>query len=131
VNDGTLAFHRELSMRMAKAGVFRLFFATVNGRRLAAHACFDVGGRREYFFSGRSPEAETLRAGKLMVFHTVVDAVEKGFATYDFGYGGDEYKADFTKTHRRVKSLFLARKGELLDLEGLFTKYEQMVLEEP
>lgn len=130
VNDGTLAFHRELSMRMARAGVFRLFFATVNGRRLAAHACFDVGGRREYFFSGRSPEAETLRAGKLMVFHTVVDAVEKGFATYDFGYGGDEYKADFTKIHRRVKSLFLARKPELLDLEGLFTKYEQMVLEQ-
>jgi CelD/BcsL family acetyltransferase involved in cellulose biosynthesis len=110
-------------------GIFQLFFAKLEGRRIAAHACFDIGNRREYFFSGRTPELEELRAGKLLVMHTVQDAIAKGFKYYDFGYGGDEYKSEFTRTHRLARSLFLAKDESLLDLEKLFPKYEYMVLE--
>lgn len=127
VNDTTLDFHREI----ARSPVFRLFFARLGERRIAAHACFDIAGRREYFFSGRDPELEELRAGKLLVHHTVVDAVAKGFKTYDFGYGGDAYKSEFTPHFRTARSLFLGRPGTLPDLTALFPKYEYLTLGDP
>jgi hypothetical protein len=128
VNAATLAFHKELSLTLAQRGVFRLYFSCWNGKRISAHVCLDVADRREYFFSGRSsdPKVEELRAGKLLVMHTILEAIDRGFTVYDFGYGGDEYKADFTRIHRTARSLFLARDEDLFDVEGLFTKYEQM-----
>ncbi len=124
VNDATLPFHRELCRFAADAGILTLFFATHQGRRLVAHVCLDIGKRREYFFSGRTQGSEDLRAGKLMVMHTILDAIASGFSIYDFGYGGDEYKADFTKAQRTARSIFLAPGPELPDLDRLFPKYE-------
>ncbi len=129
VNEVTLAFHRELSLAAAKAGVYRMFFARHEGKRIAAHVCFDIAGRREYFFGGRRLEAEELRAGKLLVMHTVLDAIRNGFTTYDFGYGGDEYKADFTKIWNPVLSFFLTQDESLLDLEKIFPKYEHLSID--
>ncbi len=126
VNAVTLGFHRELVMTLSKAGSFRLFFARQGDRRLAAHACFDIAGRREYFFGGRTLDSEELRAGKLLVMHTLLDAIDRGYKTYDFGYGGDEYKADFTKAHKHSRNVFLCKDASLFDPEGLFAKYEQM-----
>jgi hypothetical protein len=124
VNDATLPFHRELCRFAADAGILTLFFATHQGRRLVAHVCLDIGKRREYFFSGRTQGSEELRAGKLMVMHTILDAISSGFSVYDFGYGGDEYKADFTKVQRTARSIFLAPGAEMPDLDRLFPKYE-------
>jgi hypothetical protein len=133
VSAATLAFHKELSLTLAQRGVFRLYFSCWNGKRISAHVCLDVANRREYFFSGRSsdPKVEELRAGKLLVMHTILDAIDRGFTVYDFGYGGDEYKADFTRIHRTARSLFLARDEDLFDIDGLFTKYEQMSFDLP
>jgi hypothetical protein len=128
VNALTLPFHRDIALEGGRAGLFRLFFARHAGKRVAAHACFDIRGRREYFFSGRDPASEELRAGKLLIMHTVEDAVKRGFPTYDFGYGGDDYKAEFTSSFKRVKNLFLAAPGTTLDLEALFPRFEHMVL---
>jgi hypothetical protein len=124
VNEATLPFHRELCRFAADAGILTLFFATYQGRRLVAHVCLDIGKRREYFFSGRTQGSEELRAGKLMVMHTILDAITSGFSIYDFGYGGDEYKADFTKAQRTARSVFLAPGAEMPELDRLFPKYE-------
>lgn len=126
VNEVTISFHTELVLQMSKKGSFRLFFALCGGRRLAAHACFDIHGRREYFFGGRVMDADELRAGKLLVMHTILDAIERGFSLYDFGYGGDEYKADFTKDFKHAYNAFICNDSELFDPDGLFTKYEEM-----
>jgi len=124
VNDATLPFHRELCREAADQGLLTIFFAVHGGKRLVAHVCLDIGGRREYFFSGRTKDSEDLRAGKLMVMHTILDAIQSGFAMYDFGYGGDEYKADFTKVFRTARSVFLRSGGERPDLDKIFPKYE-------
>jgi GNAT acetyltransferase-like protein len=124
VNPSTLTFHRELCREAADQGLLTLFFARHGGKRLVAHVCLDIGGRREYFFSGRTSGSEELRAGKLMVMHTILDAITSGFAVYDFGYGGDEYKADFTKVYRIARSAFLVHGPERPDLDRIFPKYE-------
>lgn len=129
INNLTLAFHRELSRQMARSGFFRLFFAKLEGKRVASHACFDLNGRREYYFSGRALNTAHLPVGKLLCLHTILDAIDNGFDLYDFGYGGDDYKADFSKSYRTLRSIFLYRQHNLPDLEKLFPKYEYMALE--
>jgi hypothetical protein len=59
----------------------------------------------------------------------VIDAVKRGFRSYDFGYGGDEYKTEFTQEFRTVYNFFLTKDESLLDLENVFPKMEHMVLE--
>lgn len=131
VNEATMGFHVELSRQLAAAGHFRLFFAKLEGKRVAAHACLDIGNRREYYFSGRRRDTTKLPIGKLLCYQTIVDAVQQGRRYYDFGYGGDEYKSVFTRTSRTLRGFFLAAKGDFPDLNALFPKYEYMALETP
>lgn len=131
VNQATMDFHMELSRRLAADGQARLFFAKLEGKRVAAHACLDIGNRREYYFSGRRRDTTKLPIGKLLCYQTVVDAVQQGRRYYDFGYGGDEYKSVFTRTSRTLRGFFLAAKGDFPDLNALFPKYESMALETP
>ena len=129
VNALTHDFHKCLARTLATAAQFTLFFARLQGRRIAAHACIDVGDRREYYFSGRDLEQNKLPVGKVLCYHTIVDAIETGLRFYDFGYGGDEYKSIFTKTNRTVRCLLVAQAGAAPDLDALFPKYEYMARE--
>jgi hypothetical protein len=131
VNEATMDFHVDLSRQLAAAGHFRLFFAKFEGQRVAAHACLDIGNRREYYFSGRRRDTTKLPIGKLLCYQTIIDAVQKGLRYYDFGYGGDEYKSVFTRSSRTLRGFFLAAKGDFPDLNALFPKYEYMALESP
>jgi Acetyltransferase (GNAT) domain len=126
VNDQTMIFHEELCLQMAKSGYFQLFFAKYTDRRIAAISCFDIGSRREFYYSGRTLDNSKLRAGKLIVLYSILDAIEKGFKIYDFGYGGDEYKFDYTDNYKSLKSFFLAKDNMLPDLYKLFPMYEQI-----
>ena len=113
---------------MAKKGYFRLFFARFKDRRIGALSSFDIGKRREFYYSGRSMDYLELRAGKLLVFYSILDAIEKGFEVYDFGYGDDEYKFDFTSEYRTLNSFFLTAHDKLPDLNKLFPLYEEIVI---
>lgn len=131
VNEATMGFHVELSRQLAATGHFRLFFARLEDKRVAAHACLDIGNRREYYFSGRRRDTTKLPIGKLLCYQTIVEAVQQGLQYYDFGYGGDEYKSIFTRTARTLRGFFLAAKGGFPDLNALFLKYEYMAVETP
>ncbi len=124
LNDATRSFHFETSLEMARLNQFTLFFAKHNGQRIAAHSCFDIGKRREGYFTGRDPEREELRAGRLLYMETILDAIEEGFIDYNFGYGGDSYKLSFTETVGKTVHFILAEKWKMPDLEKLYPKYE-------
>ncbi|NOY60722.1 MAG: GNAT family N-acetyltransferase, partial [Calditrichaeota bacterium] len=128
LNDVTRAFHLESSLKMAGLNQFTLFFAKHNGARIAAHSCFDIGKRREGYFTGREPEKEELRAGRLLYMETILDAIEEGFTEYNFGYGGDSYKLSFTDTVGKTVHFLLAAKGNMPNLEKLYPKYELLHL---
>lgn len=63
------------------------------------------------------------------MLYSIIDAIEKGFRIYDFGYSGDEYKFDFTKEYRTLRSFFLTKDSSLPDLDKLFPMYERIVIE--
>jgi hypothetical protein len=124
VNQQTRPFHLELGKILADLGFVHLFFIRLDGQRVASHACIDIAGRREYYFSGRKLQLNKIPAGKLLCFHTLLDAIDRGLEVYDFGYGGDDYKFVFTDTQRTLKSIVLAKKGHLPDINHLFPKFE-------
>ena len=128
LNEMTRAFHLESSLRMAGLNRFTLFFAKHNGRRIAAHSCFDIGKRREGYFTGRDPEKEELRAGRLLYLETILDAIKYGFTEYNFGYGGDSYKLSFTDTVGKTVHFLLTAKGNMPKLKKLYPKYELLDL---
>lgn len=129
LNEASSEFHRELSMALAKAGQFSLFFATYKNARIACHSCIDIHDRREGYYTGRDPALEELRAGRLLYMETILDAIVQGFSIYDLGYGGAEYKLSFTGTTAHVSHLVLAPNGHLPDLQRLFPKYEYVSLD--
>jgi Acetyltransferase (GNAT) domain len=128
ITDKTRGFHKELCLNMAEKGYFRLFFANYNGKRIAVLSCFDIGNRREFYYSGREMESLHLRAGKLIVLHSILDAIQNGFEIFDFGYGGDAYKFDFTKDYKTLKSFFLTKQYKIPESEKLFPMYEDIGL---
>lgn len=128
VNELTKSFHQELCHEMAQSGYLRLFFLRLAGERVAVQACLDIANRREYYFSGRAQNVTKLPVGKLLCLHTILDAIDRDFEIYDFGYGGDEYKRSFTGSKRTVISFFLT-KNAMPDLNELFPKYEYMEIQ--
>lgn len=131
VNESTKSFHVELAQKLAQRGHLQMFFAKLGDKRVAAHACIDIGDRREYYFSGRLLDASNLPIGKLLCYQTVIDAIETGMAFYDFGYGGDEYKSVFTNTAQTLRCLLLSPEDYAYDVNELLPKYEQITFEMP
>ena len=128
ITENTMDFHKELCLTMSRSEHFRLFFAKYKNKRIAAISCFDINGRREFYYSGRTIDHSEARAGKLIVLHSIFDTIERGLKIYDFGYGGDEYKFDFTDRYNTLKSFFLTRDKVMPDLKKLFPMYEQIEL---
>ena len=126
VNERTLVFHQDVCTTHAAQGMLTLFFARFKGQRVAAHSCFDIGDRREGYFTGRNPETDQLRAGRLLYMETIVDAIRQGFKIYDLGYGDDSYKFSLTKTAARTYHFLFTQAQNMPDLDKLFPHYEYL-----
>ena len=120
------AFHQDLGMAMAKENMFTIFFATLNGKRIAAHTCFDINHRREFYLPGRNPKYNNTRAGSLLLLETILDAIDHGFTMYDLGVVGFPYKMDFTKSVYTTRNFFIYNNGFQPDLNKIFNGFECM-----
>lgn len=126
ISDRTMDFHRELCLSAAREGYLTLFFVRSGGTRIAAQSCFDIGDRREAYFTGLHPDYERDGAGIVLFHETILDAIDHSFARFEFGYGGDEYKFKFTRTTMRTYSYFLAKGQGMPDLDDIFLGFECM-----
>ena len=124
--DTSAGFHKYISMSMAKEGLFTLFFARYQGKRIAAHSAFDIHPRREGYLTGRDPEYSELRAGRLLYQETIYDAIDNGFDIYDLGAVDFDYKMSFTEKFTTARNFFISHKPDVFDLSKLFLGYECM-----
>ncbi|MGA9522793.1 MAG: GNAT family N-acetyltransferase [Myxococcaceae bacterium] len=87
-----LAFHRDISRRLADAGVLRLH-ALFHGERLfAVLYAFAAHGRVHYYLSGFDPAYEKSSPGSLIVAAALEEAIARGDRVFDFLRGGEPYK---------------------------------------
>lgn len=121
------SFHRNICQGIGEEGLLSLFFATWNGRRIAAQSCLDMNLRREGYLSGRDPRYQELRAGRLLYMETIYDAIDHGFTRYDMGALDFSYKKSFATGMLSSRSFFLFNAGSPPDLERLFPGFECMV----
>jgi hypothetical protein len=127
-SDDAIKYQKHIAMTMAKEGFFTIFFSTFNGERIAAHTCFDINNRREFYMPGRNPKYEKLRAGSILLMETILDAIDCNYEIYDLGVVGFDYKMDFTKTAYRTKNFFIFKENSRPDLEMIYNGFEYMML---
>lgn len=121
-------YHRKISRAMAQQGIFLLFFARYQGKRVAVHSCFDIGSRREGYITGVDPEYDGLRAGRLLYIQTIYDAIDKQLSRYELGVIGYDYKMSFVKKTAVTHNFFLYPQGKPPALDQIFPSYECMLL---
>lgn len=117
-------YHRKISKAMAEQGLFVLFFARYQGKRIAVHSCFDIGSRREGYITGVDPEFNELRAGRLLYIQTIYNAMDKGFSRYELGAVGFDYKMSFVKKTAVAHNFFLYPLDWDVHLDQIFTGFE-------
>jgi len=127
INNDSHEFHIDISKLMAEHNLFSLFFARYDGERIAVLSSFDINRRRECYFTGMNPEFQKTRAGRLLWLHSIYDAIDSGFTTYDLGPGDFGYKMSFATGEDRTHCFLVTAKDNNLDLDLLFTGYECMV----
>lgn len=119
-------YHRKISKAMARQGLFSLFFAIYQGKRIAVHSCFDTGTRREGYITGVDPEFDALRAGRLLYIETIYDAIDKGFNRYELGVIGFDYKMSFVKKTAVAHNFFLYKDYNGSFFDEIFIDFECM-----
>jgi len=125
--DDSYAFHVDMVTAMAGEGLFSLFFARFAGKRVAVLSSFDIHPRRECYFTGMDPEYRETRAGRLLWLHSIYDAIDHGYETYDLGPGDFGYKMSLATGEARSHNFLVTGNNSPLDLNSIFAGYECMV----
>ena len=101
-------FHR-LTAAMAPAGLLRLYFFHVDGKRVAAVLCFLADGELQMYNSGYDPDFRELSVGLASKVFVVRDAIERGLARVNFLRGEEPYKFQLGAKPTPVTRLVLQR----------------------
>ena len=102
-------FFRRLAAAMAPAGLLRLYFFHVDGKRVAAVLCFLADGELQMYNSGYDPDFRELSVGLASKVFVVRDAIERGLARVNFLRGEEPYKFQLGAKPTPVTRLVLQR----------------------
>lgn len=127
LNNSTSSFLFSFLQKLALSGKLTLFFAIFQSKRIASLCCIDFNGRREFFLSGRSLNDEKSRAGKLLLYESMIDSINDGLYLFDFGYGDQEYKSDFNWSHVTNNVIALFYKLDPKQFPNIFPVYEELI----
>jgi len=128
LNNMTVSFLFSFLQKIVRNGLLTLFFAIYESRRIACLCCIDFDGRREFISSGRTLNDDKLRAGKLLLYDSIIDSINDGLYTYDFGYGDEAYKSDYDWSFITNNVLALFHEVKPKEVPGIFPLYEELML---
>jgi len=94
---------------LSEAGIFKLFFMEVDGKRVASCIAFDYGDAYLLYNSGYDPEYSALSVGLLNKAFCMRDALEAGKSTFDFLRGTERYKYDLGGQNQIVYQMTIKR----------------------
>ncbi len=105
-------FLRSVTEDLARKGQARLYFLKKDGVRFAAVHAFFVNGTCCFYLSGldRDHPLSNLSPGRVLLARVIRDAIEMGYAVFDFQGGDEEYKFRLGGTYRSfAKAIYLPR----------------------
>jgi len=86
------AFFRSITSAMADWGLARIGVLDLNGRSVAMILFFAYNNTIHLYNSGYDPDYRSLGVGLMSKVFCIQDSIEKGYATFDFLKGNEEYK---------------------------------------
>ncbi|WP_322817329.1 GNAT family N-acetyltransferase [Tepidiforma sp.] len=101
------SFFRALADAFAPAGQLALGLTTLDGRPVAATLTFELGPTIFLYNSGYDPAFARLAPGLVSKARALRDAIERGFARFDFLRGEEPYKRHLGGTDRQLLRLRL------------------------
>jgi GNAT acetyltransferase-like protein len=128
LNNATASFLSSFLRILARNDLLTLFFAVHDSSRIACLCCIDFKTRREFLSSGRALEAENLRAGKLLIYESILDSIDAGHDHFDFGYGDEAYKSDFNWSYTTNNAIVLFYKLNPKQFPNILPLYEELLL---
>lgn len=102
-------FFKDMALRLAEAGIFKLFFLEVDSKRVASCIAFDYGDAYLLYNSGYDPEYSSLSVGLLNKALCLREAIEEGKSTFDFLRGTERYKYDLGGQNQIVYQMTIKR----------------------
>jgi CelD/BcsL family acetyltransferase involved in cellulose biosynthesis len=111
------AFYREVSAWSAERGELRLWFLTLDGRRIAFALCIEAGRSLYELKVGYEETLRRFAPGLLLTSARIQHVFESGLETYEFLGGPDAHKLQWTDDCRdmvRVLGFGAGPKGFLL-----------------
>ena len=88
-------FFRRMAAQLAARGWLRLWFLDRGESAVASLLCLEFGGTVGLYNSGFDPAHAILSPGIVLLAHVIRDAIERGFARFDFLRGEEPYKYAF------------------------------------
>jgi CelD/BcsL family acetyltransferase involved in cellulose biosynthesis len=104
-----LQFHETVAKRFAENDWLHLYFLSVNGKPVASLYGFQYRDKFYYYQSGFDPDWKVFGVGKILLKHTIQEAIRNKLKEYDFLRGEADYKFDFTQTFRHTRKILVAR----------------------
>ena len=118
MNRQTLDMQREVLEACAARGWLRLSFLRLNGKRVAALACYDYRSHRYAALIGRDPSAPS-SPGMVIIARAIEEAIGLGLRELDLGPGHVRYKQHLTRRVRRVNNLLVKKESVPLSIHDL------------
>ncbi|HEY7727622.1 MAG TPA: GNAT family N-acetyltransferase [Candidatus Eisenbacteria bacterium] len=122
--DGRVrAFHFQVASVLGPRGAVRLYVMTRAQEPIAALYALQYKDTLFFYQSGFEPRAERLglkpheySPGFVLVYHSMLDAVDRGLRSFDFLRGPEEYKSRWTKEARVTRCLTIVPRANVAAL---------------
>ncbi|HTI03933.1 MAG TPA: GNAT family N-acetyltransferase [Gemmatimonadales bacterium] len=107
----TAALQRQFAGEMARQGRLWLSTLDIDGRPAAAWYGFTAGDTVYFYQGGRDPRWQRESVGLVLMGAMIRRAIERGYRTFDFLRGDDEYKYAWAPVRRTTEELVVFRAG--------------------
>jgi CelD/BcsL family acetyltransferase involved in cellulose biosynthesis len=93
-------FHLDVTDRLQKAGVLRLFMLHLNDDLAGVMYGMSFKGRFYFYQHGYDPQFQSHGVGRAVLDLSIRAAIDEGLAEFDLLYGGEAYKSAWTNEKR-------------------------------
>jgi CelD/BcsL family acetyltransferase involved in cellulose biosynthesis len=101
------AFHLDVTARLQKAGMLRLFTLRLHDSIAAVMYGMSFKGRFYFYQHGHDQQFHSLGAGRAVLDLSIRAAIDEGLSEFDLLYGGEAYKSAWTNDKRPLTRLDL------------------------
>jgi CelD/BcsL family acetyltransferase involved in cellulose biosynthesis len=116
-NQGSIIeFYKRVSLKLLANHKLHMSLIACGDELLALHLGFAAEGKFYYLVPVINWEYEKFSVGRILLLHLLEEAFAEHYREFDFCYGNEAYKYDFTSCRRTMKEIVIANntlKGNL------------------